>query len=222
MKKNVLKSALFMLAMMAVPAHAMAQDAQPAAAAQDVPKPTAVLDYSQLPEPMAFAKAQYKEALRLNGLKAGDSRDAQIKGLVDALVDYDKLAERSMGKRWPSIEASKQKEFKALFRELLELTYLKRLSDKSFKDDYKVEWDRVVKTKTSATVSCFTRQKDVETEIETVLHSVDGHWEVYDMLLDGASITKTYQKKYDKKIGEKGIDGILDDMREEIANLKKK
>ena len=73
MKKNLLKSALFMLAMMAVPAHAMAQDAQPAAAAQDVPKPTAVLDYSQLPEPMAFAKAQYKEALRLNGLKAGEA-----------------------------------------------------------------------------------------------------------------------------------------------------
>lgn len=185
-------------------------------------QPSAVVDYSSLPEPMAFAKAQYAEALRLNGLDAGSARDEKIRSFARTLINYDEYAERSMGERWKNIDASKQAEFKTLFKELLELSYLKRLSDKSFKDNYKVEWDRVVKTKNSATVSCFTKQKDVETELEIVMHAANGHWEIFDVLVDGASLAKTYQKKYDKRIDEKGVDGIIADMKAEIARLKKR
>ena len=170
---------------------------------------------------MAFAKAQYADALKLNAMAPGSDRDDKIKAFVDALVDYDDFAVRSLGDRWPNIAADKQAEFKSLFRELLELTYLKRLSDKAFKDNYNIDWDRVVKTKTSATVSCFTKQKDVETELEMILHADAGHWEIYDVLVDGASLAKTYPKKYSKKIDERGIDGIIADMKEEIAKLKK-
>ena len=181
----------------------------------------AAINIAQLPEPMQFAKDQYARALVLNEMAASTERDNDIRTFVDALVDYDDFAKRSLGKRWDKLDAAKQTEFQALFRELMELTYLKRLSDKSFKDDYPIDWDRVVKTKKSATVSCFTKKKDVETELEIVLHPVNGSWEVYDILVDGASLAKTYQKKYNKKIDEKGIDTIMQEMRDEIAKLKK-
>ncbi len=233
MKKFQIKNtAIFLLSLSSLlfaPCLASAQDAPvpaaaPAAPAAAAPAPAAPteVDFSQLPEPMSFAKAQYAQALKLNAMAPSAARDAQIKSFVDALVDYDQLAERSMGDRWASFEAAKQSEFKSLFKELLELTYLKRLSDKAFKDNYKLDWDRVVKTKTSAIVSCFTKQKDVETELEIVLHSVNKNWEIYDILVDGASLAQTYQKKYSKKIDEKGIDGIIADMKAEIAKLKKK
>ena len=199
-----------------VPSVAMAQDAGDAPAAS-----AAVVDFSVLPEPMSFVKAQYAEALKLNALAPGKDRDDKIRAFVKSMVDYDQYAERSMGEKWKSIEAEKQAEFKSLFKELLELSYLKRLSDKSFKEDYKIDWDRVVKTKTSATVSCFTKQKDVETELEIVMHAANGHWEIFDVLVDGASLVKTYQKKYSKKIDERGVDGIIADMKAEIAKLKK-
>ena len=96
------------------------------------------------------------------------------------------------------------------------------LSDKAFKDNYKIDWDRVVKTRTSATVSCFTQQKDVETELEIVLHAVQNQWNIHDTLVDGASLVQTYQKKYAKKWDDKGIDAIMDDMKKEIETLKKK
>ena len=200
---------------MVVPVCAYAQDKADAAV------PAAVLDYASLPEPMSFAKAQYEEALKLNAMAPGAARDDKIKNFAANLINYNDYAERSMGERWKNIDEAKQSEFKSLFKELLELSYIKRLSDKSFKDQYNVEWDRVVKTKSSATVSCFTKQKDVETEIEIVMHAENGHWVVYDVLLDGASLAKTYQKKYDKKIDEKGVDGIMADMKAEIARLKK-
>ena len=204
------------------PCFASAQDGAPATAPAAPVATATSIDYAQLPEVMGFAKAQYAQAIKLNEMPASSSRDTQIKAFVDALVDYDQLAERSLGKRWPSIEPSKQTEFKALFKELLELNYLKKLSDKTFKDNNKIEWDRVVKKKDRAIVSCFTKQKDVETELEMVLRPIANSWEVYDILVDGSSLAQTYQKKYSKKIDEKGIDGILADMRAEIAKLKKK
>lgn len=204
-----------------MPSFAMAQTA-PEPAAAPVAAAPAEIDFSLMPEPMAFVKEQYDKALKLNALAPSEARDKDIKALVDSLIDYDNYAERSMGDKWASLAAEKQTEFKAVFRELMELTYLKRFSDKSFKDDNKIDWDRVVKTKTSATVSCFTQQKDVETELEMVLHAYGNTWKVYDVLVDGASLAQTYQKKYSKKIDEKGIDGIMADMKAEIAKLKKK
>lgn len=204
-----------------MPSFAMAQTA-PEPAAAPVAAAPAEIDFSLMPEPMAFVKEQYDKALKLNALAPSEARDKDIKALVDSLIDYDNYAERSMGDKWASLAAEKQTEFKAVFRELMELTYLKRFSDKSFKDDNKIDWDRVVKTKTSAKVSCFTQQKDVETELEMVLHAYGNTWKVYDVLVDGASLAQTYQKKYSKKIDEKGIDGIMADMKAEIAKLKKK
>ena len=213
---NFVRSLIACIAVvMIVPVCSYAQDAK------SDNQPSAVVDYSSLPEPMAFAKAQYAEALRLNGLNVSPSRDEKIRLFARSLINYDEYAERSMGERWKNVDADKQAEFKSLFKELLELSYLKRLSDKAFKDNNKVEWDRVVKTKTSATVSCFTQQKDVETELEIVMHASNGHWEIFDVLVDGASLAKTYQKKYDKRIDEKGVDGIIADMKAEIARLKK-
>ena len=149
-------------------------------------------------------------------------RDAKVKAFVDELADYDDLARRSLGNRWETLSASKQAEFKATFRDMIELMYVNKITDKSFGVEKEVEWDRVVKTKTSATVSCFTQQKDVETELEIVLHPGVLSWKVYDVLVDGASLAETYRKKYAKKLEEKGIDVILDDMKAEIVRLKKK
>ncbi len=197
----------------------------PFAVAQDVPAPSsveAVADMSKLPEPMGFVKGKYKEALALNKEAPSAARDAKVTTFVDDLADYDDLAKRSLGSRWDTLSVAKQAEFKATFREMVELMYVKKITDKSFNDNQQVDWDRVVKTKTGATVSCFTQQKDVETELEIVLHPGVVSWKIYDLLIDGASLADTYRKKYAKQLDEKGIDAILADMRKEIEELKKK
>ncbi|MBQ4358794.1 MAG: ABC transporter substrate-binding protein [Proteobacteria bacterium] len=211
----LLKLAIPFMLCFSCPAQLFAQAAPAAAPA------AAEIDFSKLPEPMSFAKDIYAQALKLNSAAPSKERNDQIRTLVNSLVNYDDYAERALGDKWNSIDSAKQTEFKALFKELLELTYLKKISDKSFKDNYNIEWDRVIKTKTSATVSCFTKQKDVETELEFVMRAAQGKWEIQDVLIDGSSLAQTYQKKYAKKLDQKGIDGLMKDMRNEIEKLKK-
>lgn len=203
---------------------APAAPAPAAPAPQSVPSPATAapvqLDYASLPEPMTFAKEQYALALRLNAMNPGPERTSRLKAFVDSLVNYRELARRTLGDKWSALDENKKNTFQASFSELLELTYLKKLSDKSFKNDYRIDWDRVVKNKTAATVSCFTQKKDVETEFEIVLHAENGRWIIYDVLVDGASLVNTYQKKYHKQIESKSVDGLLADMNERIAKLK--
>ncbi len=207
-----------LLVAMSFSTSAFAQDSAAVAA----PAAAQVADINSLPEPMAFMKSKHAEALALNKMAPSADRDAKIKAFVDDLADYDDLAQRSLGDRWSTLATSKQAEFKATFREMIELIYTKKIADKNFNADKKVDWDRVVKTKTSATVSCFTQQKDIETETEFVLHPGIVSWKMYDILLDGASLATTYRKKYAKQLDEKGIDAILADMNKEIADLKAK
>lgn len=215
---SVLLSALLLSS---IPCLVMAQDVATPPAQDVATAPAESLDFSKLPEPMDFAKSQYAQALKLNAMAPSADRDTKIKAFVDALIDYDNFAERSLGDKWSTLSSDKQTEFKSLFKSLLELTYLKKLSDKAFKDNYNIEWDRVIKSRTAATVSCFTKQKDVETELEIVMHAANNSWEIFDVLVDGASLAKTYQKKYAKKIDEKGVDNIIADMKTEIEKLKK-
>ncbi len=219
MKLSNLFAAFVALSLFSVPAFAQdgaGPDPAPAAVKQDT------ADMASLPEPMQFMKDRYAYAIELNKMKPSADRDAKIKAFVDDMADYDDLAQRTLGDRWDKLDAAKQAEFKAVFREMLELMYVKKIGDKQFNENKKIDWDRVVKTKTSATVSCFTQQKDVETELEFVLHPGVVSWKVYDILVDGASLATTYRKKYAKLLDEKGIDAILDDMKKEIETLKAK
>lgn len=218
MKLSSFFSGLFAVMMISLPIYA--QEVVSPAPAQ--PAAQNVADMASLPEPMQYMKGQYALAIELSKLTPGAERDARIKAFVDDMADYDDLAQRSLGDRWDTLSTDKQAEFKAVFREMIERMYSKKIADKQFHENKKVEWDRVVKTKTSATVSCFTQQKDVETELEIVLHPGIVSWKVYDILVDGASLATTYRKKYAKQLDEKGIDAILADMKKEIETLKAK
>lgn len=198
----------------AVPAFAQEADSKTASSVE-----VKVVAKKSLPEPMGFVKAKYAEAQALSAAKQDDARDTKIKALVDELIDYDDFAVRSLGDKWTKLSVEKQSEFKSLFRELGERSYTKKIGKKSFVADQTIEWDRAVKTKNGTIVSCFTRQKDVETEFEIVLHEGSDSWRIYDVLVDGASLADTYKKKYAKTIDEKGVDGIMDDMRKEIGKL---
>lgn len=220
MRASLLALSIASVVCMVGAGNAFSQENAAAEAPASVAAP-AKRDISEMPEPMAFVKGKYSEAMALNKSKPSADRDEKIKAFVDALVDYDEMAVRSLGDKWTELDPKKQADFKALFRELLELTYTKKIANKSFELKRPIEWDRVTKTKTSATVSCFVQQKDVETEFEIVLHPGVVSWKVYDIVIDGSSLVKTYQKKYAKQIDEKGIDAIMADMQKEIASLKK-
>ena len=110
--RNYLRSFIACITVaLAIPVCAYAQDAKTDSQA------VAAVDFANLPEPMAFAKAQYDEALRLNALQPSASRDDKIRAFARNLINYDEYAERSMGDRWKNIDAEKQAEFKSLFKE---------------------------------------------------------------------------------------------------------
>lgn len=175
-----------------------------------------------LAKPMDFAKSVYAQALKLNADAPSSARDAAILKLASDLIDYEDLSKRALSEKWEKLTSGQQSEFSALFQRLMELSYVDKVSQKHFSKSYKVDWDKDTLAGQKAVVSCFLQHRDVETELEFSLYAADGTWKLFDILIDGASLEKTYRKKYGKVFDEKGYEGIVKEMKERIAVLEKK
>ncbi|MFA5623783.1 MAG: ABC transporter substrate-binding protein [Bradymonadales bacterium] len=174
-----------------------------------------------LPKPMDFAKSTYKKLLKLNEEPPSEARNAAIIKLSDELFDYKKIAANTLGEKWDALEESQQNELHSLFKQLLELNYIDRISQKNFKQNYKIDWDKATKNKNTAIVTCFIQQKDVETELDFHLYASDKLWKLNNIHIDGVSLTNTYWKKYGKHYDEKGYDGLVKEMKAQIEKLEK-
>ncbi|MDX9720158.1 MAG: ABC transporter substrate-binding protein [Myxococcota bacterium] len=179
------------------------------------------------PKPMDFVKAQHKSLMSILERKVSAENAAQraadLRAVISALVDYDDLAIRSLGKHWDERTAEEKTEYQALFRELVELTYVDRLGSKNPDAEYKVDWDsEQVKGKFSHVI-CFVLYEDTETELEFVLvEKGESGYLMNNLLIDGASIEDTYHRKYSEQIEKEGYASLVAQMKERIAELKKK
>lgn len=222
---------LVILFVFSVPHFALSQEKAPSAAAvagEEAVAEAAGTPVAPVPVPevkrsdiLRFSQDKFEAIKKLNLAKPGASRDAGLREIVSGLLDFDKLSERSLAKRWSGLSVEQRSEYSALFKELVELTYVDKFKKYKMDAKYKVDWEGSKVRGDKATVTCFVKHKDTETEIEINYEWVVAQrWEIQDVLLDGASLADTYQKKYDKMFDERGFDGILDSMRKEIKKLK--
>jgi len=172
-------------------------------------------------KPMDYIKNRVKLVDTILAGPMGE-RDAKLRALFNESVDFDDLAERSLGKHWPKLSEEQRTLYKKTFRELLELTYTKRLSKKNPESDYTIEWDGEKVRKDTGTVTAFVLYEETETEMEFTLkkHPEKG-WIIYDAMIDGASVERTYQKNYGKIIDKEGFDSLIKKMNDKIAELNK-
>lgn len=179
------------------------------------------------PKPMDFVKAQHKSLMSILERKVSAENAAQraadLRAVISGLVDYDDLAIRSLGKHWEERTPEEKTEYQALFRELVELTYVDRLGSKNPDAEYKVDWDSEQVKGKFAHVICFVLYEDTETELEFVLvEKGESGYLVNNLLIDGASIEDTYHRKYSEQIEKEGYASLVAQMKERIAELKKK
>ena len=178
------------------------------------------------PSPMSFLKENTAKVLELvhqnPGADKRAERDQALRTLVGSFIDYDDLAARSLGKHWAERTEEEKIEYKALFREIVELSYVDKLNSNSDEPDYVVEWEEESQSGDQGSAICFVLYEDTETEIEFVLKGKGEGWLIQNLLLDGASLEQTYQKKYGKIIDKEGYDKLVVKMKERLEKLRAK
>ena len=144
-------------------------------------------------------------------------RRRQIEHVVRDRVSYEEMAKRALGQPWAELTKTQQKEFVALFVQLLRDTFAGRI------DDYKGEHVAYLSEQQEgqfAEVKTQLTGDKVDTLLNFRLANRQGTWLVYDVVIDGASIVGNYHAQFTSIIRDLTYQGLVKRMRERTLVAK--
>lgn len=168
----------------------------------------------------AFRKAHEE----VTTLVDADGKQSDVQAKVDGLLDYDWIATAALGgpKRYAERCADQCDRFKDLLTRLIRANYLKRIDNKDRGSvEYVTEHVREKATKVDTKVTFTDPDGKTKTvEIDYVMHKVEGHWHVRDIITDGVSLAKNYKYEINKLYKDGGMDKVITSLENKIEQLE--
>jgi phospholipid transport system substrate-binding protein len=147
---------------------------------------------------------------------AATRRRAQIRAIADELFDFQEVSRRALSVHWAARTQAERAEFVALFTDLLERAYLGKIEsyagERIVYTGEKVDGDYAI-----VRSQVISRRKDMRARpvnLEYRLWKRDGHWQVYDLLIDGVSFVSTYRSQFDRIIQGSSYTTLIDRLRD--------
>lgn len=146
---------------------------------------------------------------------AEDKKKEAIRNISDDMFHWALLSKRVLAKNWDSLTGDQQQEFVSLFKVILEKAYIDRIL--AYKDET-VEYD--------------SSQMLSDNKAEVVTHIVSGgapinltyrlgllgdKWGVYDVIVEGVSLTVNYRTQFRDFLADKTPVQLLEHLREKVG-----
>ena len=144
-------------------------------------------------------------------------RRRQIEHVVKDRVSYEEMAKRSLGQPWAELTKIQQKEFVALFVQLLRDTFAGRIDD--YTGEQVVYLSEQQEGQFAEVKTQLTGDK-VDTLLDFRLANRQGTWLVYDVVIDGASIVGNYHAQFTSLIRDLTYQGLVEKMKEKTLVAK--
>lgn len=170
--------------------------------------------------PAAQGWVKEQRAQLITALKKGDSpkTDNKVEVIVDRMLDYQALAQDSLGSEWKTRTTDEQKKFSELLTLLVRRSYRRNL-DKTL-IDYDVTYTQVETKKNGVMVYTVaksrTNKREEPTQIDYLVHQVNGAWQIRDVTTEGSSMVRNYRRQFKKIIKKHGFDELLKRMQKKL------
>lgn len=137
---------------------------------------------------------------------------AKLKKIVYPLFDFDEMARRSLGPYWRRLDPNQQKEFVAVFTDLLEKTYAKNID---LYDGQKVVYSGETIDQDYAEVHTKLLSKKGESySVDYKLLRAGGKWRVYDVVAEGISLVNNYRSQFNRVMANSSFEELIRKMKE--------
>lgn len=146
-----------------------------------------------------------------------DERNRRIREEAFRLFDERAIAQSVLSTNWRQASAEQQQEFQDLLARLLESTYIDRLDAYSGQS---VEVGREDIRGNRATVDTVVLSEGANVPVVYRLRELNGEWLVYDVVIENVSLVNSYRESYLSVVRRSGIDGLLQQMRDKLAELE--
>ena len=120
------------------------------------------------------------------------------------------MAKRTLGAQWKKLNTEEQKEFVGLFQQFLTRSYAGNV------DGYSGEQVEYLKERLKgdfAEVQTKVVSPKVQIPLDYRLLKKNDKWGVYDVIIDGVSLTKNYRGQFSRIIKSSSFDALLDKLR---------
>jgi phospholipid transport system substrate-binding protein len=154
----------------------------------------------------------------LQGESAVAEKKQALRRISNEMFDWPILSKRVLSKNWNTLNANQQKEFIELFKDILEQAYINKIL--AYKDE-KIEYtgNRMLSDK-QAEVETQILSSDSPVNLTYRLILMNGKWGVYDIIVEGVSLTQNYRKQFREFLATKTAVQLLDYLREKVDQQK--
>ena len=159
-----------------------------------------------------------KQTALFDLLKQSTPDEKKIAAIFDEMLDYQGLAQASLGDEWANRSDAEKKECADLRKQLVRKAYEKNLKKTlNYTIDYVSEEQKdssyLVKTKAKSKTDA--REDPIEIIFKMV--QKDSKWRVQDITTEGVSLVSSYKSQFSKIIKKDGFPKLIEKMKDKIS-----
>lgn len=159
---------------------------------------------------------QILEILRNDDVQ-GDERREQLSDLIRQRFDFKTMAQYVLGPQWRKTSLADKDQFTKLFSDLLEASYIGKIEAYT---DEEVTFAKEQIEGRKAKVGTLILTGTTEIPIDYRLVSNNDAWLVYDVIIEGVSLVRTYRDNYREIVRKKGMAELLVRMEDKLAEIR--
>ncbi|OPY60697.1 MAG: putative phospholipid-binding protein MlaC precursor [Syntrophorhabdaceae bacterium PtaU1.Bin034] len=172
-------------------------------------------------EAMEIVKSHVNSVLKvlrnpaLKGEKGEKQKRAEIKEEANKLFDFVELSKRTLGLGWNRFSQEQRKEFVRLYKELLEETYIDRITAYT---NEKVEFTEAVPLGgNTVEVRSVVTAKTGQVPINYRVMNEGGGWKVYDVVIEGVSLIANYRTQFREILANQQPEALIDTLKKRVG-----
>ncbi len=148
------------------------------------------------------------EALK-DPTRAAERRE-KLEAIIAQRFNYEEMAKRALAREWKKLSAEKQEEFVGLFQQFLTQSYAGNIDGYS---GQQVEYLKERLKGDFAEVQTKVVSPKAQIPLDYRLLKKNDKWGVYDVIIDGVSLTKNYRGQFSRIIKSSSFEALLDKLR---------
>jgi len=141
---------------------------------------------------------------------AKEKARAEARDTVGALLDFQAIAQATMGRHWPELKAEQRVRYTQALRGAMEANYLSKMQQGQV-DIAKVRNEILGEAKQADKTVVKTRVstgKDTA-EVDYVMERGKKGWRAVDVITEGVSLVDTYKEQVNRLLPKKGVEGVI-------------
>jgi phospholipid transport system substrate-binding protein len=142
-------------------------------------------------------------------------RQAAVRAVVIDLFDFAEISRRALARHWRPLSDAEREEFVALFRALLDRTYLPQI--KLYQGERIQFVGESVDGEFAAVQARVAVRRGLEAAVLFRLHRTGERWLIYDVSVEGISLVGNYRAQFDQIIQRASYGGLVARMKQKLA-----